>query len=255
MIHHLKLINLDRTPERLAAFRARHPDLPVERIAAADGARLDRDACVGDGLITADNLYRPGALGCALSHIHLWRRCVAEDAAFHVVEDDVTLRHDFMPAASAILASLGAWEIVLWGHNLDWPVQVEPAPGLGVVVLQYDHQTLDTEAFRAPGAIPAAMRLMSAAGTSCYSISPAGAAHLLRACLPIGAAPARYLAKQATTLLNSGIDVEMSRHYADMAAFVAFPALAVSENDQTGSTIRGHLSAIHDPRAANRAVR
>ena len=254
MIRHLRLINLDRTPERLAAFRARHPDLPVERVPASDGERLDRAACVADGLITADNTYRPGALGCALSHIHLWRRCVAEGVASHVVEDDVTLRHDFLPAANAILSRLPNWDFVLWGHNLDWPVQVEAAPGLGVVILQYDHQTVEPGPFRAPGPIPAAMRLISATGTGCYSISPAGAERLLTACLPIGAAPARYLAKHPTALMNSGIDVEMSRHYADMNAYVAFPVLAITDNDQTASTIRGHLGAIHDPRAANRAV-
>ena len=77
---------------------------------------------------------------------------------------------------------------------------------------------------------------------------------MLRDCLPFGSEPAVYLDKHPIALTNTGIDIEMCRHYADWTAFVAFPALAASDNDQTHSTIRGHLGAIHDPRIANRAV-
>lgn len=254
MIRSVNVISLDRTPERFTRFVERHPGLPVERVAAVDGLTLDRGALIGDGILRPENTWRMGALGCAMSHVRLWRRCAEGTDPIHVAEDDVLLREDFLTAAAAVLASLPAWDVVLWGHNFDWPVQIRPAAGLGVVIVQYDHQTLDPAAFRTPGPSPAALRLISATGTGCYSVSPAGAARMLRDCLPFGAEAAVYLDKHPIALTNTGIDIEMCRHYADWRAFVAFPALAASDNDQTRSTIRGHLGAIHDPRVANRAV-
>jgi hypothetical protein len=158
--------------------------------------------------------------------------------------------------AAALLATLPAWDIVLWTNNFDWPVQLLP-PALGAAVLQYDPAALDKQLdqFRALTAPPALMKLGSAAGTSCYSISPAGAARMLADCLPLGRISASYVPKPGYGWDNMGIDVEMSRHYAKWQAFLAVPPLAVTPNDQTTSTIRGHLAAMHDPAIANRAVR
>jgi glycosyl transferase family 25 len=249
----LRVINLARSPERMARFAAQNPGLAAERSPAVDGAAIDRAACIRDGIIAAANAYRPGALGCALSHIALWRQCAAGTEAFHVSEDDVVFRHDFSTVAAALLAGLPEWDIVLWAHNLDWPVQIEPAPGTGVVVVQYDHEATAPDKFRSGTTVPLLAPLVSAAGTPCYSVSPRGAARMLAGCLPIGNVSARYLHKLDTAWYNTGIDVELCRHYADWRAFVALPFLAMADNDQSASTIRGHLQALHDPRIANRA--
>ncbi len=253
MIECIKVVNLERSPERLARFIALHPGVPAERFPAVDGGTLDRDACVRDGIITDDNHYRTGAIGCAMSHINLWRECAAGTIPFHVVEDDIILRHDFQAMASAALATLADWDIVLWTHNLDWPLQIRPSPGFGVVVVQYDYEALQHEAFVSATAPTTLMPLVAAAGTGCYSVSPRGAARILNDCLPIGTAMPRYLEKLEGGWTNTGIDVELSRHYADWQAFVALPQLAAANHDQNNSSIRGHLAAMHDFRIANRA--
>ncbi len=253
MIERIRIVNLERSPQRLAQFMEWHPGLPIERFPAVDGATLDRDACIRDGIIAADNRYIPGALGCAMSHINLWRQCAAGAEPFHVAEDDIVLRPDFLSVASTLLGTLDAWDIVLWTHNFDWPVQTRPAPGLGIVVVQYDYETVNQAQFRSGTVMPALLPLVTAAGTGCYSVSPRGAARMLADCLPVGHADASYLLKLGAGWDNTGIDVEMSRHYGDWLAYVALPPLAVSANSQVGSTIRGHFAAMHDPAIANRA--
>ena len=255
-IERIRVINLERSPERLTRFIERHPGLPVERFPAVDGAGLDRDACVKDGVITADNEYSPGAIGLAMSHIKLWRQCSAGSEPFHIAEDDAILRRDFESVAGTLLDTLDDWDIVLWGHNRDWPVHIRPAQGVGVVVVQYDHEAVDETSlnlFRSATVTPILTPLFSAAGTCCYSVSPRGATRMLADCLPIGRESAKYLAKTGADWYNTGIDVELSRHYAEWRAYVALPLVAVSDNDQSASTIRGHLSAMHDPAIANRA--
>ena len=89
MLNQIHLINLDRSTDRLAKFARRNSHLSsVLRSPAVDGARVDRQALLRGGLIRADCPYGNGALGCALSHIELWKKAYAEDRAVTVFEDD-----------------------------------------------------------------------------------------------------------------------------------------------------------------------
>jgi hypothetical protein len=247
------VINLDRTPARFAQFIDWNPDFQVERVSAFDGAKLDRADCVKNSLIREENIYAPGAIGSLMSHISLWGRCAASGQPMHIAEDDIVIRPDFWPQAHAALARLPAWDIVLWTHNFDWPVQIYPGPGLGPVVLQYNPEAVNKglAQFRASTQPPTLCRLGSAAAIACYSISPKGAARMLADCLPIGNTAPPYVAQPDIAWHNSALDVEMSRHYANWNAYVSIPPLAVAPNDQTSSTIRGHLAAMHDPAIAN----
>jgi hypothetical protein len=256
MVDYLRVISLDRTPDRFDRFVALHPGFPIARFSAIDGARVTRADCLRDGLINEQNTYNPGAIGIALSHTTLWRDCAAGSVPFHIVEDDVILRADFVSAAAAALATLPDWDIVLWLHNFDWPVKIRPPGEIGPVVMQYepDDGGRNWDGFRATRVAPMLVPVLSAGGIGCYSISPQGARRLLADCLPIGNAMAEYVPKPGTGWLNTGLDVEMSRHYGRRLAFFAIPPLAVAPNDQSASTIRGHLATMHDPAIANKAV-
>jgi GR25 family glycosyltransferase involved in LPS biosynthesis len=243
-----RVISLDRTPQRFAQFLAWNPGLPVERFPACDGAQLSAQGCIAEGLITAANKYVPGALGLARSHVALWRQCASGTVPFHIAEDDIILRADFWAAAKGALNALPAWDIVLWTHNLDWPVKFLPGAGLGPAFVQHTPDVMDIAAFRSATGPSVLLPLVSAAGTGCYSISPSGAARMLASCLPIGDAPAEFAAKPGVRWTNTGLDVEMSRHYAGQRAFLAMPPLALAPNDQANSTIRGSLSAPPTPK-------
>lgn len=255
MIDHIKVISLDRTPERFDEFLSRNKTLAVRRFPAIDGALASRSDCVEDGLITPENVYAAGALGTALSHLSLWRDCAAAQTPFHICEDDAVFRADFDAVATSLLDDLPTWDLVLWAFNLDWPVMMSDA-GIGTFVVQCTSQEPSalSDSFRLSATRPLLFKLHSAAALVAYSISPQGAARMLAACLPIGAAQAPYAANPALGWRNSGLDVEMSRHYPTLDAFVSMPPLAMAPNDQSASTIRGHLAAMHNPSIANRAI-
>ncbi len=250
----LVVINLDRAADRLRRFQAENAHLPApRRLAAIDGRRLDRDASIRDGIITANNAYTLPALGCALSHVALWRQCAAGTRALTVCEDDAVLHRHFLAGQARVMATLPPdWDIVHWGWNLDWPMALELAPGIppGFVKFADAAPQPDLGRFRSGRFLPRAFPLHSSAGALCYTLSAAGARRLLARCVPIGAAEATWAEDPARRWDNTGIDVEMARHYPALGAFVCVPPLALSPNAHAHSTIRGFDAAAPAPAPA-----
>jgi glycosyl transferase family 25 len=235
------VINLDRSVNRLQQFRWNNRHVPnLQRFAALDGRTLDRECCIRDGLITAENPYTMPALGSGLSHVALWRRCAAGDGPLTICEDDAILHRHFLAGHSRILSSLRPdWDVVQWGWNLDWPILVELAPGMPPAVVKFpdaDPQP-DFAVFGAGTLRPQALPLRSSAGAACYTLSVSGARRLLERCLPLGGEGAAWAEDPARQRDNTAIDVEMARHYPALRAFIAVPPLAISPNVHEQSTI------------------
>jgi GR25 family glycosyltransferase involved in LPS biosynthesis len=77
----INVINLDRTPERLAAFCSINAHLPrVVRFPAIDGQNVAPDDLRRGGMLDGSVDYTPGAFGCALSHLALWDMASNETA-------------------------------------------------------------------------------------------------------------------------------------------------------------------------------
>jgi glycosyl transferase family 25 len=235
-------INLDRSTDRLEEFRWNNRHVPnLERFAGLDGRTIDRDRCIRDGLVAADNPYTMPALGCSLSHVALWQRCAAGTAPLTICEDDAILHQHFLAGQARILSTLPPdWDIVQWGWNLDWPMLVELAPGVppAVVKIPDPDPRPDFAVFGTGKLRPQAFPLSSSAGAACYTLSVSGARRLLDRCLPLGAEFAVWAENRATRWYNTAIDVEMARHYPTLRAYVAVPPLAISPNVPARSTVR-----------------
>lgn len=112
------LINLDRSPDRLAAMEAGISRLQapfrVERFSAVDGkadpglvARYVDEAAfrrhIGRAIL-------PGEIGVYLSHLGVWQAFLAtgQDVAL-VMEDDVVFHDDFLPALEVALENRHRW--------------------------------------------------------------------------------------------------------------------------------------------------
>ena len=72
----------------MTKFRQRNPFLDFIRVSAVDGSLVDREQLVKDGIISEDVLYAPGSLGCALSHVGLWKKAVEQNKIVTIFEDD-----------------------------------------------------------------------------------------------------------------------------------------------------------------------
>ena len=127
----MKVINLERRPDRLESFRSRLAKTAsarfgarIERFAAIDGRDLSLTPEIRDTFRGNDFGYRRSFIGCALSHLALWRELAAGEApAFLICEDDATLCHGFegqlVELCGALEESHPAFDVLLLGC-FDW---------------------------------------------------------------------------------------------------------------------------------------
>lgn len=235
------VINLDRTPARWASFRSVNSHLTfATRFSAADGlCNFDTlsASLLTERVIVPDLGYSPGALGCAASHVELWRQCAAGDELFFILEDDALVRLDIRALLPELLTAAESKGLVLLGWNFDCPLQLELLPGIAPAQL-----TIAAESFsRRPGkfqALTGDVRLYPlqwAFGTPGYLLSPMGAARLLRTLLPLTRFTMQTSLGQA---VNKGIDVALCTAYRPMGAMVCLPPLVATLNDKATSTVQ-----------------
>jgi glycosyl transferase, family 25 len=243
------VINLDRTPERFAAFTATNRHLSdVSRCAAVDGRHLDIASLVARGLVADDVLstYSKNGLGCTLSHVGLWTTAIESDRALTVAEDDAIFNRDFEADAERAMRELPPdWDIVLWGFNFDGFMSFDMLPGVSYCLSQFDQQGLraGVAAFQQLALSPRLFRLRWAFGTVCYSISPRGARLFRSGLCPlrpmIATLPEGGRAKPGATHFKTvGPDNAMNTLYHRLNAFVSMPPLVVSKNETTTSTVQ-----------------
>ena len=90
------------------------------RVSAVDGTSLDRGALIEEGLITNDCPYPTGTLGCALSHISLWKLAASENKTVTIFEDDVRASFRFIEESAGILSQAPPnWDMIQWGYIFD----------------------------------------------------------------------------------------------------------------------------------------
>src|SRR3954465_5151337 len=103
----IHLINLDRTPERLAEFTTLNRHLgDVMRLPAVDGQLVDRAPLVERGVIEPGLAYTDGALGNSLSHFALWDRATGDGEPLTLIEDDRITNRRFETDAEELLGKL-----------------------------------------------------------------------------------------------------------------------------------------------------
>jgi tetratricopeptide (TPR) repeat protein len=235
------VINLDRNERRLSAFTATNRCLKnIVRFHAIDGGASPRAQLLADGIFSTQMpAYSDGAVGCALSHLSLWRKAAAQSEALTIAEDDAIFNLHFEAEASALIRSLPPdWDIILWGWNFDSILLFDFLPGVSPCVAAFSEEEMRQQAaiFQELRVKPRAYRLRKAFGSLAYTVSPQGARKLLRHCVPIREMDF-YCPGLDRIVTNAGIDVMMNALYPEIDAFVSFPPLAVSKNEKTISTV------------------
>lgn len=238
----IHLVNLDRSTDRLATFRAvnSHVMPHITRFPAIDGKTVTRAAFVEQGIIAPDLGYTDGALGNALSHLTLWNMAIREDRSLTICEDDAIFNHSFYAASEAILQELPAdWHLIRWGWNFDSILWFDMIPGVSRCNASFDQESLrkGIDAFQSAKLRPRAYRLLQAFGTICYSVSSVGARLLRQNCLPLRNTTV-HVAGLRAPVLNYCIDVALNDVYSHMNCFVSVPPLVVTRNDHSLSTVQ-----------------
>ena len=235
------VINLARTPERMAAFLGQNSacGLHFQRFEAADGNALSDEDAIRLKLIKPGTKWRTkGTIGVALSHRNLWEKSIADDRLLVVFEDDVFIRDDFSEVFPAAAAKAGAWDIMLLGYNTDALIEFNVAGDFDLSTLfTAKHPTAAQLAKFAKSRAPSNLfPLRHAFGISAYAISPAGARKLIQRCFPMDN---RLIVFKATNhRFNAfSLDCMMNVFYKDLAAFAFVGPLALPHNDWQASTV------------------
>ena len=238
----IQLINLDRSPDRLAAFEAinEHVMPHVTRFPGIDGKTVERAALIERGIIASDLGYNEGALGNALSHIALWDMAINEDRPLTICEDDAIFNRSFCAAAEALFQELPAdWHLMRWGWNFDGILWFDMIPGVSSCIGWFDQDSLrkGIDAFPVADLRPRVSRFYQAFGTVCYSVSAAGARLLRQRFLPLRNTNV-YIPGLRASVPNSWLDIALNEVYRHLNCFVSFPPLVVTTNDHGASTVR-----------------
>ncbi len=106
----IRVLNLDRRPDRWRSFVAALTDTAgapfaarCVRVAAVDGTTLVETPELAHLFRGNDFGSRRSFIGCALSHLALWREVAAGDATTLVFEDDARVGHGFAGALDAVV--------------------------------------------------------------------------------------------------------------------------------------------------------
>lgn len=236
----IQLINLAQSSDRLDRFlRANGHLRDVQRFPAVDGREVDREKIITEGIASSGLDYLPGAIGCALSHIALWRRAVSEQRAITIAEDDALFSYQFPERSQALLAEAGGdWDVITWGFLYQTFLWVELPQSISVAEIRCRNSLLQgrIEEFQAAIYPSVLLRLRQQYGTPAYSVSPKGAASLLEGCLPLSP---KLISFRDFPIVdkNLGIDCAMNGVYPRLNAYVCFPPLVVADA-RLASTVR-----------------
>lgn len=127
------IINLDRDTRRMALMhrQAVEHGLTYQRVPAVDGMRV---ADLEHVTPLCRHLCTPSMIGCALSHMAVWKRVAeAGHACALVMEDDAQLVPGFVEGAHRALRDVpGDWDVLLLGcfflcdreRRYSWPLQL-----------------------------------------------------------------------------------------------------------------------------------
>ncbi len=257
---HIHLINLDRSSERLAEFCNVNRHLTsVSRFAAIEGSALNPDDLARRGLITKDILARdfftPGALGCAVSHLALWDRAIANNRTVTISEDDAIFNQHFELRAEEVLKTLPAdWDLIYWGFNFDLFLCFDMLHGVSPCVATFNQEQMRAAvaAFQKQSTAPRAFRVIWAFGALCYSISPKGAQVIKSKILPLRPKifqlpEAKGVPPYSPAWRMVGIDNCINTVHREISSYVCFPPLVVSKNEAPTSMTRNSAPEPNSP--------
>ncbi|TPL07075.1 glycosyltransferase [Mesorhizobium sp. B2-4-14] len=236
----IHVINLDRSVERWSRYQENNWHLMhnTVRVSAFDGASLNRAALIKEGLITDDCAYSPGALGCALSHVSLWKLSISQNKPITIFEDDVRSSFRFVEESTSIMSQAPAdWDMIQWGYVFN-PLFLWLDFGFSKAKIEfYDRRyTNRTALFQSDKFSRSLVRVMHSFGTQAYTITPRGARVLLEKCLPLRSRRIPFPGT-AVVLDDTGIDCAMCAAYGSMQAFLSIPPLVIHDDNQASDRL------------------
>lgn len=208
---------------------------------AVDGKTLNINKLEND-IFTPNSInYTPNAIGCALSHLKLWEKCIELNKPIIVMEDDLIVSRHFTKHVNNIMNNMLSkdWDIVQLSYNFDSVLCYKNTlcEQCNSVFNKTKMTKNDIEEFVNSKINTTIAKLIHSFGMSCYILSPKGAKILKERCFP--------LCNKTVTIpfLNKimcyTIDCMANTVYKDISAYVSVIPFVITPhiNDDYKSTI------------------
>ena len=166
------VITLERRRDRLIQFFQMNKDemIPIKVLKGFDGKKMNPSHKIQKAFKTGDYNYRKGIIGCAMSHIHIWKEFLNNPSYTNclVLEDDAKLVKNFSDKLMKTLIKYdGQYEIMFLHYN--------PYPQYMKKELFFEYQDIKAEEWSIERS-----RRENMGSTAGYVLSREGARNLLR---------------------------------------------------------------------------
>ena len=217
------VISLERSKDRRDIFDSNNSKyIKYTYHTAVDGKLLNLNDLDKQIFTKGSKLYSTSAVGCALSHLQLWDKCIELNEPIIIMEDDAIVSHNFNKHINNLMNSIfpNKWDIIQLNYNFD-------------SVLSYKNTNYETcncifnktkltknyiSTFVNSKINTTIAKLNHCFGMSAYIINPSGAKILKETCFPLDN---RILnIPFLNRLMCSTIDGMLNSVYKDISAYV-----------------------------------
>jgi GR25 family glycosyltransferase involved in LPS biosynthesis len=248
MAYQCYVISLTRLPRKYPGFLARNgaTGLDFKRFDGVDGQTLTLAEAIGLGVINPNATgYTQGMIGCAASHLQLWKQARDSGENILIFEDDAYCRWDIQRRLGELLGQAKNWDIILLGYNTNAVLDVRITDNCNFAGFFSNQNPTPAQLgdFQATKDDVTLVRLNNAFGCCSYLVSPRGAGKLIDA-FPMDnrlvAIPGNQLIKSGKTTFRciTG-DMIMNTLYRNIDAHAVVPPLVIPLHDHAASTTHG----------------
>ena len=236
------VINLERSKDRREKFDAFNSKyIKYSYYNAVDGKTLVIDKLEPSIFKKGSKNYSIGAIGCALSHLQLWEKCIELDKPIIIMEDDAIVSRDFNKHINNLINGLmpKQWDIIQLNYNFDSILSYNNTnyETCNCVFNKTKMKKEDISNFVNSKINTSIARLNHCFGTSAYIINPTGARLLKDKCFPLDNRMIKLPFLNNITCFT--IDCIMNSVYKDILAYVCILPFVITPHisDDYKSTI------------------
>lgn len=208
---------------------------------AVDGKTIDIHKLDSTILKRGSKNYSAGTIGCALSHLQLWDKCIELNKPIVIMEDDAIVSSDYNKHINHLMHNLvpKKWDIIQLNYNFDSVLSYNNTNYETCNCVFNKHKMTKTDIlnFTNTKINTTIAKLNVCFGMSAYVISPDGAKQLKEKCFPLDNRVIHlpFLNK----IMCFTIDCMMNSIYKDILAYVCIIPFVITPHisDDYESTI------------------
>lgn len=179
------VISLKNSDRRIEFDKLNKNIINYKYFDAIDGNTVKREP----DIIKQNTLgYSNGAIGCSMSNLRLWEKCIELNKPIIIMEDDAFVSDDFNKHLDTVIKMLpNNWHILQLCYNCDSILSFSNTNFENAISFFTRNKFNDKDIieFQKSQIHPTIAKLNMSFGAGCYAITPEGARILKQSCFPL----------------------------------------------------------------------